>query len=395
MKPLIYMDHAATTPVSPAVLEAMLPYYTRCFGNPSSIYSLGREAKIALETARETIAASLGAEPAEIYFTSGGSEADNWAIKGAARALAQEGKRHVITTAFEHHAVLHACKALEKEGFEITYLDVHHDGIVRPEELEQAVRPDTALVSVMYANNEIGAIQPIPALAEICKKRRVPFHTDAVQAVGYVDINVKAQGIDLLSLSGHKIHGPKGVGVLYIRQGTPIQNLMDGGAQERGRRAGTENLASIVGLAAAVQDACKGIPQRVEKVAALRDKLIRGVLGNIPHSHLNGSLEHRLPGNCSFCFEGIEGEALLLMLDMKGVCASSGSACTTGSQLPSHVLLAMGVPREIARGSLRLTLGEETTEPEVETVLELLPPLVAHLRGMDPLWERIVAQGRP
>ncbi len=392
MKPFIYMDNAATTPVSPAVLEAMLPYYTQRFGNPSSIYSVGRDAKIALETSRETIAAALGAEPAEIYFTSGGSEADNWAIKGVAHALAKKGKRHVITTAFEHHAVLHTCQSLEKEGFEVTYLDVHHDGIVRPEELEQAIRPDTALVTIMYANNEIGTIQPISKLSEICKKNQVLFHTDAVQAIGNVEINVKQQGIDLLSLSGHKIHAPKGVGILYIRRGVPIQNLIDGGAQERGRRAGTENLASIVGLAAAVQHACTQIPQRAEKVSALRDRLIRGVLDRIPHTRLNGSLEHRLPGNCSFCFEGIEGESLLLMLDMKGVCSSSGSACTSGSLDPSHVLLAIGLPHEIAHGSLRLSLSEENTEQEVDAVLEILEPIIARLREMSPLWERIVKQ---
>ena len=393
MKPFIYMDNAATTPVSPAVLEAMLPYYTQRFGNPSSIYSVGRDAKIALETSRETIAAALGAEPAEIYFTSGGSEADNWAIKGVAHALAKKGKRHVITTAFEHHAVLHTCQSLEKEGFEVTYLDVHHDGIVRPEDLEQAIRPDTALVTIMYANNEIGTIQPISKLSEICKKNQVFFHTDAVQAIGNVEINVKQQGIDLLSLSGHKIHAPKGVGILYIRRGVPIQNLIDGGAQERGRRAGTENLASIVGLAAAVQHACTQIPQRAEKVTALRDRLIRGVLDRIPHTRLNGSLEHRLPGNCSFCFEGIEGESLLLMLDMKGVCSSSGSACTSGSLDPSHVLLAIGLPHEIAHGSLRLSLSEENTEQEVDAVLEILEPIIARLREMSPLWERIVKQG--
>ena len=384
MKPFIYMDNAATTPVSPAVLEAMLPYYTQRFGNPSSIYSVGRDAKIALETSRETIAAALGAEPAEIYFTSGGSEADNWAIKGVAHALAKKGKRHVITTAFEHHAVLHTCQSLEKEGFEVTYLDVHHDGIVRPEDLEQAIRPDTALVTIMYANNEIGTIQPISKLSEICKKNQVFFHTDAVQAIGNVEINVKQQGIDLLSLSGHKIHAPKGVGILYIRRGVPIQNLIDGGAQERGRRAGTENLASIVGLAAAVQHACTQIPQRAEKVTALRDRLIRGVLDRIPHTRLNGSLEHRLPGNCSFCFEGIEGESLLLMLDMKGVCSSSGSACTSGSLDPSHVLLAIGLPHEIAHGSLRLSLSEENTEQEVDAVLEILEPIIARLREMSP-----------
>ncbi len=393
MQHLVYADNAATTPVSPRVLEAMLPYLTEYYGNPSSIYSVGREAKKALETARETIALALGAQPAEIFFTSGGSEADNWAIKGVARDQGKKGKKHLITTAFEHHAVLHTCQALAREGFEITYLPVHADGLVRPEELEQAIRPDTALVTIMYANNEIGTIQPIPALAEICQRKGVLFHTDAVQAVGHVEIDVKNQKIDLLSLSGHKIHAPKGIGALYVRKGVALQNLIDGGAQERGRRAGTENLAGIVGLAAAMQDACRDIPQRAEAVRALRDRLIDGVLDAIPRSRLNGSREHRLPGNCNFCFEGIEGESLLLMLDMKGICASSGSACTSGSLDPSHVLLAIGLPHEIAHGSLRLSISEENTSADVDTILALLPPIVARLREMSPLWDRITGKG--
>ena len=392
MQRLIYMDNAATTPVSPGVLEAMLPYFVNDYGNPSSVYSIGRTAKKALETAREAIALALGAQPQEIFFTSGGSEADNWAVKGVARALQKSGKRHVITTAFEHHAVLYACRALENEGFAVTYLPVHADGLVRPEELEQAIRPDTALASVMYANNEIGTIQPIPSLAAVCKKHGVLFHTDAVQAVGNVAIQVEEQGIDLLSLSGHKIHAAKGVGALYIRRGVPIESFLHGGAQERGRRAGTENLAGIVGLSIAMQAACSHIAGRAQKTAALRDRLINGVLASIPRARLNGSLAHRLPGNCSFCFEGVEGESLLLMLDMQGVCGSSGSACTSGAQGPSHVLLAIGLPEETARGSLRLTLNEENTQQEVDEVLRLLPPTVARLREMSPLWDQL-AQG--
>ena len=347
----VYADNSATTAVSQSVMEAMLPYYREHYGNPSSLYSVGRDAKKAVETAREDIARCFNAEPGEIFFTSGGSESDNWAIKGAAHELAKKGKKHIISSRFEHHAVLHSLDALKKEGFEITLLEVHSDGIVRPEELEAAIRDDTALVTIMYANNEIGTIQPIPELAAVCKKHKVLFHTDAVQAVGNVPIDVKAQGIDLMSFTGHKIHGPKGCGALYIRRGVRLQNLIDGGAQERSRRAGTENTAGIVGLAAAVKEATKDIPGRVARLTKLRDKLIAGA-SKIDRSHLNGHPTKRMAGNFNMCFEGIEGESLLLSLDLKGVCGSSGSACTSGSLDPSHVLLSLGMPHEIARGSL-------------------------------------------
>lgn len=393
MKRVIYVDNAATTPVSPAVLEAMLPFYKEIYGNPSSIYSVGRKAKAPMEDARMKIARCLNAQANEIYFTSGGSEADNWAIKGAAHLMAQKGKKHLITTAFEHHAVLHTMQALEKEGFLVTYLPVHENGIVRPEELESAIRSDTALVSIMYANNEIGTIQPIPELAEICRKHGVLFHTDAVQAVGNVPIDVKAQQIDMLSLSGHKLHAPKGVGALYIRQGLVLPNLIDGGAQERNRRAGTENVAGIVGLGVAIEEACAGMEERNRRLCAMRDRLIEGAL-QIPRSRLNGDRQQRLPGNVSLCFEGIEGESLLLMLDMKGICASSGSACTSGSLDPSHVLLAIGLPHEIAHGSLRISLGSQNTEEEIDQILEELPKVVSYLRSMSPLWDHITKNDR-
>ncbi len=391
MKQIVYADNAATTPVSPSVLKAMLPFYTEVYGNPSSIYSVGRQAKAPMEEAREKIARCLGAENNEIYFTSGGSEADNWAVKGAAHLMAKKGKRHIITSAFEHHAILHTVQALEKEGFSVTYLDVHENGIVRPEELEAAIRDDTALVTIMYANNEIGTLQPIPELGAICKKHKVLFHTDAVQAVGNVPIDVKAQNIDMLSLSGHKLHGPKGIGALYIRQGIILPNLIDGGAQERNRRAGTENVAEIVGLGVAMEEACSTIEERRIRLTALRDKLIDGAL-QIPRSRLNGDREQRLPGNVSLCFEGIEGESLLLMLDMKGICASSGSACTSGSLDPSHVLLAIGLPHEIAHGSLRLSFGDQNTEEDVEQILQVLPKIVEQLRSMSPLWDHIMKE---
>lgn len=391
MAKFVYADNSATTPVSPSVLEAMLPCFKNIYGNPSSIYSVGREAKKVLEEARDSIAACLGAESSEIFFTSCGSESDNWAIKGAAYEQAQKGKKHIITTKFEHHAVLHTVQALEKEGFEITYLDVHEDGIVRGEDLERAIRPDTALVSIMYANNEIGTVQPIPQLAEISHAHGVLFHTDAVQAVGNVPIHVKEQGIDMLSLSGHKIHAPKGIGLLYVKKGIRLKNLIDGGAQERGRRAGTENVAYIVGLSRAIQDACKNIEDKAKKVSAMRDRLISEAL-KIPHSRLNGDPIKRLPGNINMCFEGIEGESLLLMLDMNGICASSGSACTSGSLDPSHVLLAIGLPHEIAHGSLRISLNELNTEEDVDYILEMLPKIVTRLREMSPLWERIMAK---
>ena len=388
MNRTVYADNAATTAVSPEVLEAMLPFYKEVYGNPSSLYALGQEAKKPLEEARATVANCLGAQPREIYFTSCGTESDNWAIKGAARALKKKGKTHIITSAFEHHAVLHTCQALEKEGFTVTYLDVHEDGLVRPEELEAAIMEETGLVTIMYANNEIGTIQPIPEIGAICRKHGVLFHTDAVQAVGNVEIDVAAQNIDMLSLSGHKLHAPKGVGALYIRTGVVIQNFMDGGAQERGKRGGTENVAYIVGLAKAMELACSTIPERRERLSAMRDKLIDGIL-KIDRCRLNGDRVHRLPGNVSFCFQGVEGESLLLMLDLKGISASSGSACTSGSLDPSHVLLAIGLPHEVAHGSLRLSFGDYNTMEDIDYILETLPPIIERLRSMSPLWDAI------
>lgn len=390
MARFIYADNAATTPVSKSVLEAMEPFYTQYYGNPSSLYSVGREAKKPLEQARETVAECFGALPSEIYFTSGGSEGDNWAIKGVAHMLAKKGKKHIITSKFEHHAVLHSCESLEKEGFEITYLDVHSDGLVRPGELEAAIREDTALVTIMYANNEIGTIQPIPEIGAICKKHGVLFHTDAVQAAGNVHINVKEQDIDLLSISAHKFHGPKGVGMLYIRRGIAIPNLIDGGAQERGRRAGTENVAGIVGLSVGLKQACDAMDARNARLIKMRDRLIDGAL-KIERSRVNGDRVKRLPGNINLCFEGIEGESLLLKLDLAGVCASSGSACTSGSLDPSHVLLAIGLPHEIAHGSLRISFSDQNTEEDVDYILEVLPGIVSYLRSMSPLWEEIIS----
>ena len=384
----VYADNAATTAVSPQVLEAMLPYYKEVYGNPSSLYSVGQKAKAALEEARETVAACLGAGAGEIYFTSCGTESDNWAIKGAAHAMRKKGKDHIITSAFEHHAVLHTCQALEKEGFTVTYLPVHENGIVRPEELEAAITDRTGLVTIMYANNEIGTIQPIPEIGAICKKHGVWFHTDAVQAVGNVHIHVKDQNIDMLSLSGHKFHAPKGVGALYIRKGIAIPNLLDGGAQERGKRGGTENVAQIVGLAAGLKEACATIDQRVARLSPLRDKLMDGLL-KIDRCRVNGDREHRLPGNVSMCFQGVEGESLLLMLDLKGISASSGSACTSGSLDPSHVLLSIGLPHEVAHGSLRLSFGDYNTEEDIDYILEVLPPIIQRLRSMSPLWDAI------
>ncbi|MCI9273791.1 MAG: cysteine desulfurase NifS [Clostridiales bacterium] len=394
MARFVYADNAATTPVSEKVLQAMLPYFSQQYGNPSSLYSVGREAKKAVEQARETVARCLNAQPNEIFFTSGGSEADNWAIKGAAYEQAKRGKKHIITSKFEHHAVLHTVESLAKQGFSITYLDVHSDGLVRPEELEQAIREDTALVTIMYANNEIGTIQPVEELGAICKRRRVLFHTDAVQAVGNVPIDVEAQHIDLLSLTAHKLHGPKGAGALYVRRGVKLQNLVEGGAQERGRRAGTENTAGIVGLGAAMAMACDSIEQRAARLSKMRDRLIEGA-SKIDRAHLNGDPIHRLPGNVNMCFEGIEGESLLLMLDLKGICGSSGSACTSGSLDPSHVLLAIGLPHEIAHGSLRLSLSDQNSDEDVDYILEILPPIVERLRQMSPLWEKIVSENRP
>ena len=385
----VYADNAATTNVSKPVLEAMLPIYENVYGNPSSLYEIGAEARVYLDNARETVAKCLGANQNEIYFTSGGSESDNWAIKGVAHALMSKGKNHIITSKFEHHAVLHTCEALRKEGFEITYLEVYENGIVKPEDVEKAIKDTTALVTIMYANNEIGTIQPIKEIGAICKKHGVLFHTDAVQAIGNVHIDVKEQNIDLLSLSGHKFHAPKGVGALYIRRGIRIPNLIDGGAQESGKRAGTENVAGIVGLAKALEIATETIDSKNEKLKKMTSRLINEVL-KIERSRLNGDREKRLPGNVSFCFEGIEGESLLLMLDMKGISASSGSACTSGSLDPSHVLLSIGLPHEIAHGSLRLSFSDVNCEEDIDYIIETLPPIVNRLRAMSPLWDRII-----
>ena len=381
----IYADNAATTRMSQTAIQAMLPYFDTVYGNPSSLHSAGQRANEALTSARERIAKLLGCQAKEIYFTSGGSEADNQALLSAARLGQRQGKKHIVSTAFEHHAVLHMLKRLEQEGFEITLLDVHENGIVSAEEVAAAIRPDTCLVTVMYANNEIGTIQPIEAIGKLCRARGVLFHTDAVQAVGHLHIDVKAQNIDLLSLSAHKFHGPKGVGVLYARQGILLTNLIEGGAQERGRRAGTENLPAIMGMTAALEEAVEGIDRNTARLTALRDRLIAG-LSKIEHCALNGDAKQRLPGNVNFCFEGIEGESLLLLLDDKGVCASSGSACTSGSLDPSHVLLAIGRPHEVAHGSLRLSLGEDTTEEEIDYLIKTVTEVVDYLRRMSPVW---------
>ncbi len=385
----VYADNAATTPVSKNVVDAVLPYMTEFFGNPSSLYQVGQKASRAVDKARQQVADALSAEKEEIFFTSGGSEADNWAIKGAAALGAKKGKKHLITTKIEHHAVLHTMAALEKEGFTVTYLDVYDNGIVKLEDVEKAITDETCLVTIMYANNEIGTIQPIAEIGKLCKEKGVLFHTDAVQAVGHVNIDVKEQNIDMLSLSGHKFHATKGIGALYCRKGIRLPNLIEGGAQERGRRAGTENVPGIVGLGVAITDMCRNIDENAKKVAALRDKLFEGA-GKISHSRINGDKEKRLPGNFSMCFEGIEGESLLLMLDMQGISASSGSACTSGSLDPSHVLLAIGLKHEVAHGSLRLSLSENNTEEDVDYILEVLPPIVERLRAMSPLWEHII-----
>ena len=393
MKRFVYADHAATPPVSHPVLNAMLPYYTEKYGNPSSLYAVGREAKKALEEARENVANHLGALPNEIFFTSGGSEADNWAIKGVAHELAKKGKKHIITSKFEHHAVLHTTEALEKEGFEVTYLEVYENGIVKPEDVEKAIREDTALVTIMYANNEIGTIQPISEIGAICKKHGVLFHTDAVQAVGNVKINVKEENIDLLSLSGHKLHAPKGVGALYVRRGIRLPNLISGGAQERGKRAGTENVAGIVALSVAMDEAYANLDERNARLIRMRDRLIEGA-SKIERSRLNGDPIKRLPGNFNMCFEGIEGESLLLKLDFAGICASSGSACTSGSLDPSHVLLAIGLPHEIAHGSLRISFSDQNTEEDVDYILEVLPGIVSYLRDISPSWDEIINKNK-
>ena len=381
----VYADNAATTQMSRVAIEAMVPYFDKVYGNPSSLHSVGQEAKEALEDARTRVAACLGCEPREVIFTSGGSEADNQAIISAARYGARKNKKHIISTAFEHHAVLHTLDKLKKEGFEVTLLDVKNGHNITAQQVKDAIREDTCLVTTMYANNEIGSVLPIAEIGAVCKEAGVPFHTDAVQAVGHLRINVKEQNIDMLSLSAHKFHGPKGVGALYVRRGIPLVNVIDGGAQERGKRAGTENLPGIRGMVAALEDACANMDENMSKVTALRNKLIEG-LSKIPHCALNGDPVNRLPGNVSFCFEGIEGESLLLLLDMKGVCASSGSACTSGSLDPSHVLLAIGRVHDVAHGSLRLSLSEYNTEEEVDHILTVVPEVVSYLRGISPVW---------
>ena len=383
---VVYADNAATTKMSPAAIKAMLPYMETIWGNPSSLYGAGQRAAEALQSARERIAACFGASAGEIYFTSGGSEADNQAIISAAKIGERKGKKHIISSAFEHHAVLHTLKKLEKAGFEIELLDVHENGLIHPSQIADAIREDTCLVTIMYANNEIGSIQPIGEIGAICKEKGVLFHTDAVQAAGHLPIHVVEQNIDMLSLSAHKFHGPKGIGVLYARKGIPLTNIIEGGAQERGKRGGTENVPAIMAMATALEEACAHMEENTKKVLKLRNRLIEG-LSQIPHSILNGDLEKRLPGNVNFCFEGIEGESLLLLLDDKGICASSGSACTSGSLDPSHVLLAIGRPHEIAHGSLRLSLCEENTEEEVEYILQSVPDIVEYLRGISPLWK--------
>jgi cysteine desulfurase len=391
-KRIIYMDHSATTYVRKEAVEAMTPYHAEHFGNPSSIYSIARESKMVIDTAREQAAKALGAEPDEIYFTSGGSESDNWAIKGVAFANRKKGN-HIITSKIEHHAVLHTCEYLEKEGFTVTYLPVDQYGLVDPAELEKAITDKTVLISIMYANNEIGTIEPIAELGAIARRHKIPFHTDAVQAVGNIPIDVNAQNIDLLSLSAHKFYGPKGVGALYIRKGTKIDNLIHGGGQERRRRAGTENIAGIVGLGIAIELATADIEGHNLKIRALRDRLMSGILAKIPNSRLNGHPEKRLPGNINISFEFIEGESMLLWLDDEGICASTGSACTSGSLEPSHVLLATGLPVEISHGSLRLTLGDINTDADVDFVLEVLPKVVSRLREMSPLYQKSGKEG--
>ncbi len=388
-KRFIYADNAATTQVSEEVLNAMLPYFRTGYGNASSIYAMGRDAKRAVELAREKVAKAIGADASEIYFTSCGSEADNWAVKGICERLSAKGKKHIITSVFEHHAILHTCQDMEKKGWDVTYVPVSDKGMVNPEDIKNAIREDTALVTIMFANNEIGTVQPIEEIAAICREKKVIFHTDAVQAVGHVDIDVHAMGIDMLSLSGHKIHAQKGIGALYVKKGVALPNLLHGGAQERNKRAGTENVPAIVGLGTAMEIACSNIAEKVEIVTARRNRLIDGIL-KLPHTRLNGDRDSRLPGNLNISIEGIEGESLLLMLDMNGICASSGSACTSGSLDPSHVLLSLGLKHEVAHGSLRLSIDENTTDEDVDYILEVVPMVVERLRAMSPLWERIV-----
>ena len=384
----VYADNAATTSVSKTAVDAMLPYLTENYGNPSSLYAFGQKAQEALQWARETVAACINASPREIYFTSGGSEADNQAIVSCARNGAKKGKKHIISTAFEHHAVLHTLKKLEKEGFEVTLLDVHADGVVTVEDVENAIREDTCLVTIMFANNEIGTIQPIKEIGALCRAKKIPFHTDAVQAAGHMHIDVQDMNIDMLSMSGHKFHAPKGVGVLYAKKGILLHNIIEGGAQERGKRAGTENVAGIVAMAAALKESCDHIDENAAKIIPMRDKLF-AELSKIEHSKINGSLEHHVPGTVNMCFEGIEGESLLLYLDDYGICASSGSACTSGSLDPSHVLLSIGLPHEVAHGSLRLSIGEYNTMEEIDYIIECVPQVVSLLRSMSPVWKEL------
>ena len=384
----VYADNAATTCVSKTALDAMMPYLTDQYGNPSSLYALGQRAKEALDESRETIARYINADPKEIYFTSGGSEADNQAIVSAARMGARKGKKHIISTQFEHHAVLHTLSRLEKEGYEVTLLDPHSDGVIRLEDVENALRDDTCLVTIMFANNEIGTVQPIAEIGALCRERKVPFHTDAVQAAGHMPIDVKAMNIDMLSMSGHKFHAPKGVGVLYAKRGIVLTNIIEGGAQERGKRAGTENVAGIVAMAAALKESCDHMEENTAKIIPMRDRLFTE-LSKIPHSKINGSLEHHVPGTVNMCFEGIEGESLLLMLDDQGICASSGSACTSGSLDPSHVLLSIGLPHEVAHGSLRLSIGEYNTMEQIDHIVEVVPKVVKYLRSISPVWDEL------
>ena len=390
----VYADNAATTKVSPTAVAAMMPFLTEEYGNPSSFYSLGQRAAEALVKARETVAECLGAEPGEIYFTGGGSESDNQAIRSAAFVGAKKGKRHIISTKFEHHAVLHTLEQLEREGFDVTLLDVHPNGVITVEDVANAIREDTCLVTIMFANNEIGTMQPIKEIGALCREKKIPFHTDAVQAVGHVPINVKEMNIDMLSLSGHKFHSPKGVGALYVRRGILLKNLIEGGQQEKGKRGGTENMPGIVGMAAALKESTDHMAENMKKITVLREKLITG-LEKIPHSKLYGDRNLRVPGTVNFCFEGIEGESMLLLLDANGIAASSGSACTSGSLDPSHVLLALGLPHEVAHGSLRLSIGEYNNEAEIDHILETVPKVVERLRDMSPVWDELVKGERP
>ena len=389
----VYADNAATTKISKVALDAMMPCFQEFYGNPSSLHSVGQDAFHKVRDARNTVAECINADPNDVYFSSGGSESDNWAIKGTAYLMAKKGKKHIISSKFEHHAVLHTLNVLEKEGFEITLLDVYENGLVKVEDVKDAIREDTALVTIMYANNEIGTVQPIREIGAVCREKGVLFHTDAVQAVGHIPVDVKADNIDMMSFSGHKFHGPKGIGGLYCKKGIRLPNLIEGGAQERDRRAGTENVPAIVGMAVALKDACDNMEENTKKLVSMREQLIDGIL-KVERSRINGDREHRLPGNVSVCFEGVEGESLLLYLDLMGISASSGSACTSGSLDPSHVLLSIGLPHEVAHGSLRLSLCEENTPEEMEYIIEQIPPIINRLRDMSPLWEKIVKEGK-